>query len=168
MTKSNRIAILLSASALSLGVGAQAQANTVQSLTIDQPTRVNNIALKCTGVGLNDRKRAQPIGYSVKLEAVGGYGQYLANEDVTLRSGAGAKLLDVTCNAPLVMIKLDPGRYSADVQVPGAGVKDVRFAVSDHGVRDVYVRFPRKMAGREGHVMQSNDKGSENESRKQS
>jgi len=141
------------ASATFLSFAAQAAVNTPQTLPIDKPTTVNNVGLDCMGVGTRDREHSLARKYSVRVETVGGYGQYLANDDITLRNRRGEQLVDVRCDAPWLMIKLDPGRYGASVEVPGATPKDVWFAASAHGLRNVYVRFPGKMAGQEHRMM---------------
>jgi hypothetical protein len=60
------------------------------------------------------------------------------------------------------MIKLDPGRYVASVEVPGTTPKDVWFAASAHGLRNVYVRFPGKMAGQEHRMIKPANDGMQN------
>jgi len=166
MTKLKFIAALASASALSFA--ADAAVDTPQRLPIDKATSVNNIRLECTGIGTGDRDRSLANNFSVRLETVGGYGQYLANGDVTLRDRRGAQLLNVRCDAPWLMIKLDPGRYGASVALPGAAPRDVWFAASDRGLHDVFVRFPSKMAGREDRTMNPANGGATDEARKQS
>jgi hypothetical protein len=166
MTHMKFVAALASASLLSFA--AQAAVNTPQTLPVDKPTTVNNIGLDCMGVGTRDRDRSLVKDYSVRLETVGGYGQYLASDDITLRNRHGQKLLNVTCDAPWLMIKLDPGRYDASVAVPGATPRDVWFAASDRGMHEVYVRFPGKMAGREDRMMKPTHDGKTNEATKQS
>ena len=154
--------ITAAASATLLSFAAQAAVNTPQTLPIDKPTTVNNVGLDCMGVGTRDREHSLARKYSVRLETIGGYGQYLANGDITLRDRRGDKLVDVKCNAPWLMIKLDPGRYGVSVEVPGATPRDVRFAASAHGLRNVYVRFPGKMAGQEHRIMTPANDGMKN------
>ena len=116
MTHLKFVAALASASFLSFA--AQAAVNTPETLPVDKPTTVNNIGLDCMGVSARDRDRSLVKSYSVRLETVGGYGQYLANDDITLRNRQGQQLLNVKCDAPWLMIKLDPGRYGASVATP--------------------------------------------------
>jgi len=46
-------------------------------------------------------------------------------------------------------MRLNPGRYHATVSLPNAPAKQVSFTVLRDGQRDIIVRFPSLMAGRE-------------------
>jgi hypothetical protein len=155
------------ASATFLSFAAQAAVSTPQRLPLDKPTSINNIGLDCTGIGTDDREHSRVKNYSVRLETIGGYRQYLANEDITLRNRQGQQLLNVRCDAPWLMIKLDPGRYGASVEIPGAAPKNVWFAASERGLRNVYVHFPSKIDGQEHRMTRPAHDGKENEEHKQ-
>ena len=126
-----------------------ALAASVRNLPIDRPQQIDNIQLACTGVGSREQHNPDWNNYAVKLETVGGYGQYLADERVSLRGRNGTVLADARCGAPWLVMQLDPGRYSATVDVAGATTKHVSFTAPARGQRDVIVRFPSKMEGRE-------------------
>ena len=147
------------ASVTFLSATTQAAMPTPQTLLLDKPTSIKNIGLDCMGVGSRDRERSLAKKYSVRLETVGGYGQYLANADITLKDRHDQPLFSVKCDAPWLMIKLDPGRYGASVVVPGAAPRNVWFAASANGLHNVYVRFPHKMAGQEHRMMRPTNDG---------
>jgi hypothetical protein len=73
----------------------------------------------------------------------------LADEEITLQSRDHAEPLHIKCDAPWVMMRLEPGQYHATVSLPNAPAKQVSFIVPREGQHDVIVRFPNRMAGRE-------------------
>ena len=132
-----------------IGVGMTADAAAARHLAIDQPTTINNVGLDCTRVGSDDAHPKVWHNYSVKLETVGGYGQYLANEAVSVRDAHGQGLFNIDCGAPWLMMKLNPGRYAASIDVRGAGARDISFTAPKMGQRRIIARFGNMMKGRE-------------------
>jgi len=114
----------------------------------NQPIDVAGGTAMCSGIGLTDQDKADAANYPVTLKVVGDYGQWLGDEDFTIR-GKGMQQASVHCEGPWLLMKLDPGSYRATVEVPGAAPKTIAFNVPQSGKRDVVVRFPQKMAGRE-------------------
>ena len=149
MTRSATGVGFLYGAALALTLALPAQAETARDLPLDRPTHVNDLQVACTGVGDGAQNKTQWSRYPVKLEAVGGYGQYLADETVTIDGRDGAQMMRVRCDAPWVLMRLDPGHYAATVDVSGASSKHVRFMVPAEGQSEVIVRFPKMMAGRD-------------------
>jgi hypothetical protein len=143
------LAVLLPVSAFALCVGLAAQASTVQTLPVDRSTQIRGIDAACTGVGQSDEHENPWNNYPVKLEMVKPYGQYLEDEVVTLRERNAGELLRVRCDAPWVLMRLSPGRYRATVRVPNMAAKEIAFTVPQQGRRDVIVRFPNQVAGKE-------------------
>jgi len=118
------------------------------SLRRNEITHLRGIAVNCTGIGEGARADAPVARLPVKLEMVGGYGQYLAGETVTLKNARGDMMLQTKCDAPWLMMNLPAGHYTARVSLPGAPVKTVAFnAPRNGGERAVMVRFPNLMAG---------------------
>jgi len=140
---------MLTACSLTCALAMPAKGVSIDTLPIDRPMTVSNVEFACTGVGDREQHDARWDRYPVKLEAVGGYGQYLAGEEVTLGGADGAASIHVRCGAPWVLMRLAPGRYAATVGVPGANTKHVAFTVPVEGQRRIIVRFPSKTAGRE-------------------
>ena len=138
---------MVSAAALVLAVPASAQP--AQNLPLDKPAYAGNVRLACTGIGSQSRQNPRWNNYPVKFVTVGGYGQYLAGEDITLRRSGRDELLHVKCGGPWLLMHLPAGGYTASVDVPGAMAKTVHFNVAENGHREVVVRFPSKMAGDE-------------------
>jgi hypothetical protein len=157
MHATKTIPAILSASALALCFAGPASAQSdYQTVPIDQHMDVNNVQVACTGVGDHEEGEARWNNYPVKLETVNGRGQYLAGEKITLRGDDGAQMVQVKCDAPWVLMKLDPGRYSATVQAPDGMAKHISLRVPGNGSqREVVVRFPQQSAGLDNDVMLS-------------
>jgi hypothetical protein len=149
MSLKSGIVLALPVSAFALCFGMAAQAADVLNLPVDHPVQISGVETACTGIGNREEHEARWSDYSVKLETVGGYGQWLGNENVTLRAPGGAQVLRVHCSAPWVMMELKPGRYDATVRIPNAPPHETSFTVPASGQRDVIVRFTGRMAGRE-------------------
>lgn len=149
MKNSNLAVGALTAYSLACALTTPARAVPIESLPIDKPMMVSNIEFACTGVGDREQHDVRWNKYPVKLEAVGGYGQYLGREELTLNGVDGAAPIRVKCEAPWVLMRLRPGHYSASIEVPGAIEKHVVFAVPAKGQRGIVVRFPSKTAGRD-------------------
>ena len=145
--KQRVLAALLPASAFVLCFGLAAQAQTTQRIPVDQPTQVDGIRTACTGIGDREENEGRWSSYPLKLETVGGYGQWLGDQDVTVH-GHGQDV-SVHCSGPWLMMGLEPGRYEATVTVPDAAPKQIHFTVPREGQRDVIVRFHGRMMGRE-------------------
>lgn len=145
----SNLSVATAAFVTAIGAGLPANAAPARHLAIDQPTTINDVGLDCTRVGSDDAHPNIWRNYSVKLETVGGYGQYLANEAVSVRDEHGHGLFKIDCRAPWLMMKLNPGRYAASVDVRGAGVRDISFTAPKMGQRRVIARFDNMMKGRE-------------------
>jgi hypothetical protein len=147
------LAGLLPASAMALCLGLAITSASARNLPIDRPTDVSGIKVACTGIGNREESEARWSNYPVKIQTVGGYGQYLANENIDVHDKSGAEIADLKCGAPWVLMQLAPGRYHAIVQVSNAPARDVNFSVPESGQRDVIVRFPSLTSGRESSTM---------------
>lgn len=145
LTTQRILAALLPASGFLLCFGLAAQAQVPRNLPIDHPVYVHGVKVACTGVGDREQSEARWSDYPVKFEMVGGYGQWLAGEDITV-TGRGENI-SLQCGGPWVVMDLEPGRYHATVDIPGARPKQVSFRAPNWGLRDVIVRFPSRMSG---------------------
>lgn len=145
LIKQRILASLLPISGFMLCFGMAAEAQTPQTLAVDQPQRVDGIKTACTGVGDREEGEARWNAYPVKMEMVGGYGQWLGNEDVTVR-GHGEDV-SVNCAGPWVLMGLQPGYYHATISVPNASPKHIGFNVPSRGQRDIIVRFRSRDTG---------------------
>ena len=145
---------LLSAGTLALCFAGSANAQSYQTLPIDRGTNVDNVQFACTGVGNAEEQNARWDRYPVKVETVGDHGEYLAGETITLRNSDGNTMTPVKCDAPWVLMRLQPGRYSATVQAPGGAEKQISLRVPENGSqRDVIVRFANQSAANDDGVM---------------
>ncbi len=120
---------------------AAAGAANAAPLAVDHPQDVSGVEVACTGIGTGEEQEVRWKNFPVKIEVVNGRGQYLGDENVTVRGGKGNELLHLTCDAPWVMMELKPGRYEATVSVPNGASHNVHFVAPEHGQHDVIVRF---------------------------
>ena len=141
--------LLVGATLLAVGPGYA----TVEQLPMGHPVDAAGVQAACTGASIGARAEPRWRNYSARFEAVGGYGQYLGNELLSVRKLRGGTFVQVSCEGPWVLMQLKPGRYAATMQIADAPEKHVRFSVPDAGQRDVIIRFPSRMAGRPiGHL----------------
>lgn len=136
--------IPLSGLVLCIGMSELRASSVVRSLPVDRPAKVAGITVACTGVGFGEEGDARWKAYPARLEAVDARGQYLGDESVALRNRAGGEMMRVNCDAPWLMLKLKPGRYSATVTAENASANATRrvaFSVPATGQRNVVVRF---------------------------
>ena len=145
MTVKRAGSILVSAT-LAAGLSAAAQA-APDNVPMNAASEVQGVQVACAGVGERDEHNPRWMNYPVKLEFVGGYGQYLAGERVALHGGRAHAALDLRCNGPWLLMRLSPGHYHATAAVPGAPAKHFSFTVPAHGRRHVVVRYPTKREG---------------------
>jgi len=117
-------------------------------LPMEKATDVNGITATCTGAGSNDRRKADAKAYPLKLEFVGGYGQYLGQETVDVASRGGHRIVSVSCSEPWVLMRLTPGRYRISADVPGGMLKTRWVHVTaSNAQRRVIFRYPSFMDG---------------------
>ncbi|MBV9694389.1 MAG: carboxypeptidase regulatory-like domain-containing protein, partial [Alphaproteobacteria bacterium] len=136
-------ALLVAAAAWTTGTAALAE-----QLPLDRPTTVNGIVATCTGSGDNERQSAQGTNNPVRFEFVGGYGQYLGNETVSVADSKSNPIASVFCGSAWVLMQLPPGRYQVTAEMPGAATQTQWVSVSDSGPQQaVFFRYPEKRAG---------------------
>jgi hypothetical protein len=111
----------------------------------DSPTNINGVEMVCTGVGSakdDPRWKAYPV--KIVLATTGGAD--LANAHVTLaRSGktGGQTLAETDCNAPWVLFKAPPGKYTATATLIGGSGQShsASFSTSGSGQKEVNILF---------------------------
>ncbi|HVW74923.1 MAG TPA: hypothetical protein VHC39_14905 [Rhizomicrobium sp.] len=104
-----------------LGALMAGQALAVQ----DTPTSINGIDTVCTGVGsAKDDPRWK--AYPVKIVLATTSGADLANAHVALAKG-GQTLVETDCDAPWVLFKAPPGKYTATATLIGGSGHSVSF-----------------------------------------
>jgi hypothetical protein len=135
------------AASLMLGTAAFAQSSmdpkqsTNGGMPIDQETSVNGIQAACTGVGDQQENSARWSAYPVKVVVSGTGHQFFAGETVSITKSGGEQVAQMTCNAPWVLMKLEPGAYHATVDLPGHPAKTVAFTAPSRGQREVNVVY---------------------------
>ena len=98
--------------------------STAGGMAIDQETTVNGIPAACTGVGDQQENSARWSAYPVKVVVSGTGHQFFSGETVSITKSDGSQVAQMTCNAPWVLMKLEPGAYHATVSLPGHGAKN--------------------------------------------
>ena len=110
-------------------------------MAIDQETTVDGIQAACTGVGDQQENSSRWRQYPVKIVVSGTNHQFFAGETVSVTKSDGTQVAQMTCNAPWVLMKLDPGSYHATVDLPGHPTKTVAFNAPSRGQREVNVVY---------------------------
>ena len=90
------------------------------SLPVDVETRVNGVDIACTGVDAGVRAEPRWRAYGVRVELSNRRNEYLVDGVVTVRDAAGRALLSARCDAPWVLLRLDPGAYLIEATMDGA------------------------------------------------
>jgi hypothetical protein len=81
-------------------------------LPIDEVTTVDGMRMACTGIGLEAREREDWKHFRVRFEFSGGYNQYLPGGRLVIKSWEGRRpLVHVRCDAPWVLVDIEPGKY---------------------------------------------------------
>ena len=63
---------------------------------------VSNGQTMCSGIGLSEQDKAASSNYPVALKTVGGYGQWLGNQDIAI-SARGRQIAAVHCQGPSLL-----------------------------------------------------------------
>ncbi|HEY8947802.1 MAG TPA: hypothetical protein VIM56_02835 [Rhizomicrobium sp.] len=122
-------------------VGMDPRQSSNGGMPIDQETSVNGIQAACTGVGDQQENSARWSAYPVKVVVSGTGHQFFAGETVSITGSDGQQVAQMTCNAPWVLMKLQPGAYHATVNLPGHPAKTVAFTAPARGQREVNVVY---------------------------
>lgn len=145
MTKTTLLIPLAASLLLGTAAFAQSSMDPKQSsdggMPIDQETSVNGIPAACTGVGDQQENNARWSQYPVKVVVSGTGHQFFAGETVSVAKSDGTQVAQMTCNAPWVLMKLEPGSYHATVDLPGHPAKTVAFTAPARGQREVNVVY---------------------------
>lgn len=123
-------------------LGAQAQP-LVSIIPVDAETSVNGVPVACTGIG-QVRDDPRWLAYPVRVEFSDGRNAYLAGEVVQVRAKDGRPLLNAECDAPWLLLKLPPGRYTVEARIPGSSARPRSAQVTPpaHGQIRVVLQFP--------------------------
>ena len=132
---------LAALAALAAATTAAAQPTRVP---LDHERVVGGVGVACTGIGQtkNDPKW---LAYNVRVEFADAQHNYLAGETATLLNNHGQELLEVSCEGPWVLLKLQPGMpYLVEGQVTPNGEAPTSSTVSppSHGQTRVVLTFP--------------------------
>ena len=107
----------------------------------DTPTSINGVETVCTGVGsAKDDPRWKDYPVKIVLATTGGAD--LANAHIALAKG-GQTLAETDCDAPWVLFKAPPGRYTATATLIGGSGQShsASFSTGGSGQKEVNILF---------------------------
>ena len=107
---------------------------------MDVPMRMRAIEAVCTGVGEDARNDPRWKNYPLRVEVVGGKGEYLSEAQVMVSKNDEA-LASVSCAGPWVLFALPPGAYSVSAEFAGT-TKMSNVNVAAIGQARVVLCFP--------------------------
>lgn len=108
---------------------------------LDVETRLNGVELACTGIGLEARSDPRWGSYGVRVELSNSRNEYLTGGAITLRDGSGRVVLSAQCDAPWLLLRLSPGRYSVEATMPDAAPRSSAFVAPRSGQLRVVLQF---------------------------
>jgi hypothetical protein len=131
---------LLSLTPLAVAIGLVGAA-TAAFAAQDTPFTEGGVTAVCTGVG-SAKDNPEWKGYPVKIVLANSAGENLASAHYTVTS-AGRTVLETDCDAPWLLLKAPPGRYSASaVIVGGSGAShSVAFSGGDGPQKELTLMF---------------------------
>jgi hypothetical protein len=114
-----------------------------QALAVqDTPTNINGVDTVCTGVG-SGKDDPRWKAYPVKIVLATTGGADLANAHITLSKG-GQTLVETDCDAPWVLFKAPPGKYTATATlIGGSGQSHSVSFTSGTAQKEVNILFQR-------------------------
>jgi len=118
---------------------AHAQETKIPPFPLDRPMSMRAIEAVCTGISSEARADPRWAAYPLRIEVVGGAGEFLGEAQVTLSQGDEA-LAAVNCGGPWVLFKVMPGAYSVSAEIGGT-TKTARVNVGGSGQARVVLRF---------------------------
>ncbi len=112
-------------------------------LPVDAPTVVNGIEVACTGIG-QTRLEARWQDYGVRVEFSNARNEYLTGGAIVVRNAGGRALLNVSCDAPWVLLRLPRGAYRVEGRLLDSAAKprSAPFAPPASGQLRVILQFP--------------------------
>lgn len=107
----------------------------------DTELTYQSIQYVCTGVG-ESKEDARWKAYPLKLVFTAAGRAYVAEVSATIKDSAGNVVLQTTCDAPWLLAKLTPGKYSIAASADGGGTKTATLTVPSVGQQQFVIRFP--------------------------
>jgi hypothetical protein len=119
---------------------AFAQPIKAPAFPMDTPMRMRAIEAVCTGVGEDARSDPRWSRYPLRVEVVGGKGEYVGEAQVMVGKDDEA-LASVNCGGPWVLFALPPGIYTVTAEHAGTS-RSSKANVNPSGQARVVLRFP--------------------------
>lgn len=81
-------------------------------IPVDSIITVDGMEVGCTGIGLEAREEARWKRFTTRVEFSGSYNQYIPGGRLVVKTWEGKKpLVNVRCDAPWILLDLEPGKY---------------------------------------------------------
>ena len=121
---------------------AEATADPVTPLPMDEPMMVGGIDAACTGIGDEAQTGPRWRAYPIRIEFAGGTGQYVGNASLTLHDDQGGNVFTVSCEGPWLLLQLPAGKYKVTASADGSAAHDETISVPASGQARAVIRFP--------------------------
>ena len=88
-------------------------------IPVDQARTVAGVEVACTGIG-QTRNDPRWAAYPVRVEVSDGRNEYLVGEVVSVGRPGSTPRFSVSCDAPWLLLKLEPGAWVVQARIKGA------------------------------------------------
>lgn len=137
----HRFSALLASAALALAAPAAAIAEPT-NVSIDTETSINGVDLACTGIGLDSRNDPRWLAYGLRVELSNARNEYLVGGIFNVRDATGRSLLEVSCDAPWLLLRLQPGAYVVEARTADReAVRSARVSPPKVGQSRIVLQF---------------------------
>jgi len=106
---------LLTAGVLAGAVLGAAMA-TIAAAAADKEKTYQGVGYACTGIG-DERNDPRWAAYPAKVMLTTKGGAFVADGQITIQDAQGKTVLETTCDAPWLLVRLAPGRYQVTAKV---------------------------------------------------
>jgi len=121
MSKMHTLGSMVATAAVVMAQMASAQAPP-QRVPVDQSLVVAGVDVACTGIGKNAREDPRWKAYSVRVVFSNPAGDLVTDATLGISDAKGQPMLNVSCAAPWVLLKLQPGTYRMTARREAPGV----------------------------------------------
>lgn len=140
MPKADTLLALAAAAALAAPPPAAAAPTVVP---VDAAMTIDGVDVACTGIGLDARSDPRWLAYGLRIELSNSRNEYLVGGAFSLRDAGGRSLLDVSCDAPWLLLRVPPGSYVVEARTADRqGARSARVSPPKAGQTRVVLQFP--------------------------
>lgn len=107
----------------------------------DAELTYENTQYACTGIA-ESKEDPRWKNYPLKLVFTGAGRAYVAEVSVILKNSSGEVTLQTTCDAPWLVVRTKPGKYSVTATAEGGGTKRTTVTIPSSGQLERVISFP--------------------------